>query len=1027
MRAGRGGRGGDQRGGRGGDPRGGGRGGRGRGGSDAGSDGGRGGRGGRGGFDGGRGGGGFDGGRGGGRGGFDDRGRGGRGGGGFVPRGGPPGGGRGGRGGFAPAAVFGNGVFPPPDAAVTKLEDETVKSPSTALAAISLKDQLPLRPGYGIAGRKIVLWTNYFHLMPTDQPKNELYRYSVAFQPDETPKPKKKRLIQLLLQQPPFKGIASASDYAQVIITTKKINLPNGRQAFSIEWYASDGEPLPAPTNNEPEGRADARRRNTRRLLVEQLGTVSIAELVKDISFQGGGGYYPLRLETIQALNIIISQAPNTTTGIVPAGQNKYFPFHGHVEAVVHDLGQGLEALRGYFSSVRTGVQRILVNVNVATGAFYKHGKLLDLMNNFGRSDHSRVAAFVRKLRIETCYIREMDANGKPKKGKGGPVLIRKVHTISDLSPPNKNSANLTFKWTNPSGRDETISIQNYFLRAHDVKLKQPLEPVVNIGTKTDPRWVPSELCTVLPGQVARRMLLPDQTRNMIEFAARPPNQNAASIVGPGLSVMQLAPNNQGVNARLATFGIKVNPKMLTVDGRILDAPTLRFKGNNHKPRDGKWNLADENRKPRPFFQPAPLQNWNCLMINEGNRDTVFGGSQHLTDLLNTFRRTLQSYGMTVAPVQQPRRVIVNFMDMQNRNLEKICGVLDDGLRQFPAKPQFLYILLPSDNAFLYDCIKYLCDIKHGIPNVCNIGKKFSSDRGQAQYMANVALKFNLKKGGINHYVAADEIKPLDDRTIVFGIDVTHPSPGSSDNSPSIAGVVASVDTKFSQWPASIRTQTGRQEMVSDLEEMILERLRLWQTKNKGPLNKVIVYRDGVSEGQYALVLQNEYPAFVAAFNKLYGPATKHPKLSIIIVGKRHHTRFYPTAMKDADSKNGNPVPGTVVDRGVTGERLFDFFLLAHQGLQGTSKPAHYVVIKDENKLGADQLQKLTHNLCYTFGRATRSVSICPPAYYADILCERGRSYLHNVLKGDGGTQFNRQSHWTSGVHPNLQGTMFYL
>ena len=301
--------------------------------------------------------------------------------------------------------------------------------------------------------------------MPTDQPKNELYRYSVAFQPDETPKPKKKRLIQLLLQQPPFKGIASASDYAQVIITTKKINLPNGRQAFSIEWYASDGEPLPAPTNNEPEGRADARRRNTRTLLVEQLGTVSIAELVKDISFQGGSGFYPLRLETIQALNIIISQAPNATPGIVPAGQNKYFPFHGHIEAVIHDLGQGLEALRGYFSSVRTGVKRILVNVNVATGAFYKPGKLLDLMNEFGRSDYSRVAAFVRKLRIETCYIREMDAKGKPKKGKGGPVLIRKVHTISDLSPPNKNSANLTFKWTNPSGRDETISIQNYFLR----------------------------------------------------------------------------------------------------------------------------------------------------------------------------------------------------------------------------------------------------------------------------------------------------------------------------------------------------------------------------------------------------------------------------------------------------------------------------------------------------------------------------------------------------------------------------------
>ena len=32
--------------------------------------------------------------------------------------------------------------------------------------------------------------------------------------------------------------------------------------------------------------------------------------------------------------------------------------------------------------------------------------------------------------------------------------------------------------------------------------------------------------------------------------------------------------------------------------------------------------------------------------------------------------------------------------------------------------------------------------------------------------------------------------------------------------------------------------------------------------------------------------------------------------------------------------------------------------------------------------------------MCYLFGRATKSVSIFPPAYYADIVCERARCYL---------------------------------
>jgi eukaryotic translation initiation factor 2C len=222
-----------------------------------------------------------------------------------------------------------------------------------------------------------------------------------------------------------------------------------------------------------------------------------------------------------------------------------------------------------------------------------------------------------------------------------------------------------------------------------------------------------------------------------------------------------------------------------------------------------------------------------------------------------------------------------------------------------------------------------------------------------------------MKLGGMNHSIKLENMKPLDNLTIIFGIDVTHPSPGSSESSPSIAGVVATIDSNFAQYPASIRTQEGRKEMVTELEVMIIERLKLWQTKNQGRLpNKVIVYRDGISESQYRTVIEEEYPAFVRAFDELYGAKAKHPKITIVMVGKRHHTRFYPTKVEDADgggrqASTGNCKPGTVVDRGVTGEALFDFFLVAHQGLKGTSKPAHYVVLKDDNKFGADQLQIL--------------------------------------------------------------------
>jgi eukaryotic translation initiation factor 2C len=40
-----------------------------------------------------------------------------------------------------------------------------------------------------------------------------------------------------------------------------------------------------------------------------------------------------------------------------------------------------------------------------------------------------------------------------------------------------------------------------------------------------------------------------------------------------------------------------------------------------------------------------------------------------------------------------------------------------------------------------------------------------------------------------------------------------------------------------------MRTQEGRKEIVEQLEEMIIERLKLWQKRNHGTLlEKVIVY-----------------------------------------------------------------------------------------------------------------------------------------------------------------------------------------
>ena len=190
-----------------------------------------------------------------------------------------------------------------------------------------------------------------------------------------------------------------------------------------------------------------------------------------------------------------------------------------------------------------------------------------------------------------------------------------------------------------------------------------------------------------------------------------------------------------------------------------------------------------------------------------------------------------------------------------------------------------LLVILDIEDAYVYSRIKFFADTKYGIHTVHAVATKMMTKKdpnSSPQYMANLALKFNLKLGGVNHTLPKERLSFLQQgKTMVVGMDVVHPSPGQINAGPSIAAVVASIDQDLAQWPASLRTQQrgfkGATELVQKdlLEQMVIERLRLWQTKHSSLPERILVYRDGVSESQYEQVLDTEVPAFYAAYSKL--------------------------------------------------------------------------------------------------------------------------------------------------------------
>jgi len=962
-----------------------------------------------------------------------------------------------------PPGIYLADVHPtPPDAKVKALEDKMVLSTKGKMTI----DGFPGRKSYGTKGKPITLRTNYFHVqlvhdLDKKVVQKPLHRYTVDYADHEMPKPKKRRAIEQILQMPAFQQLTHASDFAATIVTTEKLDeaVLNKTDLEIVLPVKGSDKPKEAPANDAPEHIKRARARNIVKFKITSGGSFNLDDLTAFINSTSSQAHYGGYQNLVQMLNIIMCKAPNEANAVTKLPGNKFYPHEGllgigghpGVESV--DLAGGLVALRGYYSSVRCATGRILLNLNVTSGAFYHSVPLLDLATRFGGRDPEQWEMFIRKLKVQY--------------NRSGKEPIQSVKTILSLArpmPPNRgqpkvvvkrfgnaNEVSFTLKdHTKKPVQERKQTVFGYFKELGYV-IKQPNLPVLNVGTPYDPVYVPAELCTVLPGQPYRKFLSGDQTTKMLRFAARVPNQNATSIAGdantPGTGLrllhLQGAPNVQ--SGSIEPFGLKTSTSMLTVEGRILTAPDVFYGREKAKIFNGSWNCAGQ-----VFAKGGSFAGWASCVLSIAGRSAMYPDHKRNEALIQKLGGELKKYGLAMGKDWGTLQKDLKPLTMFNREYNNI--VLEAMFDNAAKKPiPLIFIVLPNDDKWLYARIKYYGDVKFGVHTICSIGSKLSNERGQGMYMCNLALKFNLKGGGVNQEVANTLLAPLDKNTMVMGIDVTHPSPGSAKGAPSIASAVASRDGRLGQWPGSIRKQTGKQEMidqkkaefgdcVSDaiLKKMVLERLECWRKYNNRQLpTKILLYRDGVSEGQYTLVLRQELPHFEAAFAELYGPEKNWPKMAVVVVGKRHHTRFYATKEQDADynpqTKRGsyNTKPGTVVDRGITGNSYHELFLQAHQGLQGTARPAHYVVIKDQIGLDANCLEQVTLNLCHLFGRAPKAVSYAPPAYYADILATRGRAYLFNTLQedhsADSTTGSNDDVEWDGTVHDNLKDSMFYL
>ncbi|CAM0907115.1 unnamed protein product [Alopecurus aequalis] len=735
-------------------------------------------------------------------------------------------------------------------------------------------------------------------------------------------------------------------------------------------------------------------------------------------------------LEALRVLDIILRQN-SAKQGCLLVRQSF---FHNNPGSFF-DVGGGVMGCRGFHSSFRGTQSGLSLNIDVSTTMIVKPGPLIDFLLANQKVDHpDRIDWQKAKRALKNLRMRAAPANREFK--------------IVGLSDRKCNQQTFPLRrWNGNNGHTDTveITVYDYFLRHKGIELQYSGNlPCIIAGRGRRPGYYPVELCMLVPLQRYTKALSTLQRSSLVEKSRQKPQERMSTLNDA------LKRSNYDSDPMLKACGISIAQKFTQIEARVLQPPKLRA-GNSEDllPRDGRWNLA--NKK---YFQTSSIKTWS--VVNFSARCDVRG-------LVRDLQRLATARGLET---DDPYAIIEEIPSMRRAPVSvRVDDMFAQIKKKLPGAPRFLLCLLPeSKNSEVYGWFMFLtfiicyhflstitcsrmhninlllpgpwkrkCLVEFGIVTQC-----LAPTRVNDQYLNNVLLKINVKLGGLNTLLQTEVSRAIPIvsavPTIILGMDVSHGQPRHSDR-PSIAAVVSSREWPLiSKYRATVHTQSPKLEMMSSLfkpqgtEDAGLIRESLvdfYTSSGKRKPDQVIIFRDGVSESQFTQVINIELEQIIKACKFL--DDKWEPKFTVIVAQKRHHTRFFQTGSPE------NVPPGTVVDKQVCHPRNFDFYMCAHAGRIGTSRPTYYHVLHDEIGFTADALQEFVHSLSYVYQRSTTAISIVAPIRYAHLAAAQVGTFMGSEDMSDASS--SQGGHTSAGsvpvlelprLHEKVWNTMFF-
>jgi eukaryotic translation initiation factor 2C len=641
-------------------------------------------------------------------------------------------------------------------------------------------------------------------------------------------------------------------------------------------------------------------------------------------------------------------------------------------------LGSGCEAWRGYYQALKPIEAGLALSFDVSYSAFYIEQTLYDfavdvlkVRGNYAMGED----AFPNGLDSTQIRILRNEIRGLKIEQVFVPAGQRKEKIIDNLS--DKPATIVEF----PDDQDNrTKTVAAYFKERYGCTLQHPQLPCIEVAAGKRSTYIPLELARIVAGQRRTKSMPGSMTARMIQIAARPPELRRSDIE----SMLKHA--NHGSDEYLKAFGVSVSSEPMKVKARILEPPKIQYRDLDvilsSDAQELNWSVGGR----KLFRSTNKLKAWGVLVLAPRIKDSA------VKNFVNCMKSVCDAAGLEVA---EPRYKYGFNPSMYKDMTALYQDVCDD--RDIAGVCQLIMVIKEDVSTADYNRIKMIGDTMIGIPTQCVIQGHVESP--QEAYCQNVMLKINAKLGGVNARVRPEAFEDHvgDAPWMIVGADLSHAPAADSRDAASVTACIGTLDRTCSSQAGCFRLQDPKTETIKDIGAMVRHLLNQFHEKNGFFPLKLIVYRDGVSDGQFSTVLSEEVNDIKEECTKLGREAQIEggyaPPLTYIILQKRHHTRFFPLADAEKDI-SGNCLAGTVIDSMVTNPENYDFFMIAHNGIQGTSRPVRYTVLFDENDMSPDDLHRMTYNMCFTYARCTRTVSVVPVVYYANLLAARGRAYL---------------------------------